>query len=116
MESLKNEDEIFLATGQEEKKLEIALKRYFQLLPEEEKLRSRYGGYLSRRLRPAVQKLIQKGENRKLELLLKENPPSVMALDGFLELALFCKNQEAQILLLRMKREKGGFQGKDWEL
>lgn len=116
MDAMKKEDEIFLTTKQAAKKLEIALQRYFELLPQEEELKKRYGNYLFLRLRPAAQELIRQGENRKLEQLLEELQPEPAVLDQFLDTALSCKNQEAQMLLLRRKKTGKGFHEKNWEL
>lgn len=110
------EDKQFITASREEKKLEIALKRYFELTEQEEILKLRYQTYLLRRFRPAVHQLIARKENRKLELLLQENPVEPAVLDAFLNMAFSCKNQEAQILLLRQKEKQKGFRAKNWEL
>ena len=55
-------DEQFLTTSQEDKKLQIALSRYFssaQLSPE---CKKRYEAYLKKRLRPCMLKLLEIGD------------------------------------------------------
>lgn len=108
-------DRRFQESGQEEIRLSIALERYFQI-QEEGALRKRYQEYLSLRLRPAVQRLIEQGKNRQFMKLLEENPINAAMLDSFILEAGRCKNREAQILLLGRKKEMEGFSQESWEL
>ena len=108
-------DREFLETKQADKKLSIALLRYFDL-EKEDKKKNLYGGYLKLRLRPAVELLIKKKENKKMQELIKEQGADENLVDSFLKTAVKYGNQEAQIFLLKEKENLGGFQEKSWEL
>ncbi len=109
------QDKEFLETKQADKKLSIALSRYFEL-DEEEKRKKMYADYLKLRLRPAVEKLIKNKENQKLRELIKEQEIEGKMMDDFLKVAIKYGNQEAQIFLLKEKETLGKFQEKSWEL
>lgn len=109
------QDKEFLETKQAEKKLSIALSRYFELDREEER-KKLYAEYLKLRLRPAVEQLIKKKENQKMMELIKEQGAEENLIDDFLKTAMKYSNQEAQIFLLEEKEALGRFQEKSWEL
>lgn len=108
-------DKVFSETKQADKKLSIALMRYFDLKKEDKRKRL-YGEYLKLRFRPAVELLIKKKENKKLTELIKEQEADENLLNSFLKTAVQYGNQEAQIFLLQEKEALGGFQEKSWEL
>lgn len=108
-------DKEFLETKQADKKLNIALMRYFDL-EQEDKRKKVYGEYLKLRFRPAVELLIKKKENEKVTELIKEQEIDENHINSFLKTAVKYSNQEAQIFLLKEKESVGGFQEKSWEL
>ena len=109
------QDKEFLETKQADKKLSIALLRYFDL-DREEKRKNLYAEYLKLRLRPAVELLIKNKENKKMMELIKELGAEENLIDTFLKTAIKYSNQEAQIFLLKEKEVLEGFQEKSWEL
>lgn len=107
-------DKEFLGTKQADKKLSIALMRYFELEQEDERKKV-YGEYLKLRFRPAVELLIKKKENKKMTELMKEQEIDENLLNSFLKTATQYGNQEAQIILLQEKETLGGFRETSWE-
>ena len=108
-------DKVFLETKQADKKLAIALLRYFDL-EKEDKRKKLYGEYLKLRFRPAVELLIKNKENKKMTELIKEQGAEGNLIDSFLKTAVKYGNQEAQVFLLQEKEALGGFQEKSWKL
>lgn len=108
-------DKMFLETKQADKKLNIALLRYFDLESEDKK-KNIYREYLKLRFRPAVELLIKNKENKKMAELIKEQGAERELIDSFLKTAVKYNNQEAQIFLLREKENLGEFKAKSWEL
>lgn len=108
-------DKEFLETKQADKKLSIALLRYFDL-EKEDKRKKLYGEYLKLRFRPAVELLIKKKENKKMKELIKEQGTDENLINSFLKTSVQYGNQEAQVFLLQEKEVLGGFQEKSWEL
>lgn len=91
-------DEKFLTSQQESVKLDIALWRYFEG-------QKKYESYLSRRIHPAGERLIQQEDNRKLKCFLETFSVEGPVLEDFLLKAEKYKNTEAQLILLRRKEE-----------
>lgn len=108
-------DKEFFETKQADKKLSIALMRYFALEQEDERKKV-YREYLKLRFRPAVELLIKKKENKKMTELIKEQGADEKLLSSFLKTAVQYGNPEAQIFLLQEKAALGGFREKNWEL
>lgn len=108
-------DKEFFETKQADKKLSIALMRYFALEQKDERKKV-YREYLKLRFRPAVELLIKKKENKKMTELIKEQGEDENLLNSFLKTAVQYGNQEAQIFLLQEKEALGGFQEDNWEL
>lgn len=109
-------DEKFLSGKQEKIRLELALKRYFSCRTwEKDKVRKEYGPYLSLRIRPAGEWLIQQRENRKLAVLLEDFQLQGAVLESLLLKAEKYQNTEAQIFLLQKKKEQQGFKEEGWE-
>lgn len=108
-------DKKFLETKQADKKLSIALQRYFDI-DNENKMKRIYAEYLKLRFRPAMAELMKQKENKKMIKLLRENNTEGNILDIFIREAIKYNNQEAQILLLREKEKHSGFQERNWEL
>ena len=108
-------DKTFFETKQADKKLNIALMRYFDLELYDKK-KNLYEEYLKLRFRPAVELLIKNKENKKMKELIKEQGIERKLIDSFLKTAVKYDNQEAQIFLLREKENLGGFKEKSWEV
>ena len=115
MKSEKEQDQKFLASGQEKLRLQIALERFVELEPEEA-MYSIYREYLVRRFRPAMESLIRAQESLKAEKLFscKEMTPGL--LEELLGMASGCANTECYLWLLEQKRALYGFERKDMEL
>ena len=104
----------FQETGQEKKKLELALEGFFT--ETEEDRREAYGRYLRRRIRPAVEFLIRSEDVEKMEALEQQGWFGAKELEGFLNTARAEKSLSALAWLLRLKDEKYGYEDRDFSL
>lgn len=100
-------EEKFLTTRQERIKLNIALTRFFEVASDEWK--ERYGAYLKKRFRAAMNVLIEEGNLFKIEQLCDNDWYTERMLQEFMEYARQKDQLEIFVYLLRLKREKFGF-------
>lgn len=78
-------EEEFLSTGQEARRLSIALLRFIQINDPEWK--NKYQKYLSLRFRPALSTLIREGDLTRIRALCSFAPVTESALNSFIEVA-----------------------------
>lgn len=109
-------DEKFLTSGQESIRLEIALKRFFELDMTDEKLYVRYLEYLTKRFHPAMEKLMAAGKKPQAEILFSKVEITEIQLEKLLESAMNSHSTESILWLLEEKKKRFGFGGKDMEL
>lgn len=105
----------FRETKQEPLRLEAALRGFF-LEGVEPAQREDYGGYLRRRVRPAVEKLIEEDRADRLEQLEKLGWFDARQVDEYIRMAREREKVSALVWLLELKREKYGYHDKDFSL
>lgn len=105
----------FQETGQEKRKLEIALEGFFMEKGEEAR-KEVYGTYLKRRIRSAMEVLIRSEDVGKMEVLEQQGWFGAKELEGFLRTARAEKSLSALAWLLRLKDEKYGYEDRDFTL
>lgn len=108
--------EKFLTSQQAAVRLEMALRGF--LVPEgftQEQHRA-FEAYLKERIRPAVQRLIERDEWEKLSVLEEQGWLSSAVIEEGLSVAIAQKKTAAFLWLLQQKAEKYGFHDRDLEL
>lgn len=110
----------FKETKQEAVRLDMALQGFFQDAAEKEKdrevHREAYSRYLKLRIRPAMELLIKREDLDKIEQLEIQGWFGAQELEGFLRLAREQGKTSILMWLLHLKKEKYGFQEKDFSL
>lgn len=107
----------FHETRQEAQKLRAALKGFFQnatTIPEEHK--KEYGQYLKRRIRPAVEQLIQEEAVEKIRELEQLGWFHGQELGGFIKIAQRYEKPASLMYFLQRKDEVYGYHDKDFSL
>ena len=115
----------FKETGQEQIKLEIALEGFFSEESEMQQLQKtmaqqiyleEYGGYLKRRIRPAVEMLIEADAVEKIEKLEMQGWFGKRELESFIETARRKKKTTVLAFLMQLKDKKYGYEDRDFSL
>ncbi len=97
----------FDSTGQEARKLSIALKRFTEV--SNPAWKEKYDRYLSLRFRPAMSELIRQGDFERIRELCLFAPVTEAALDSFIDEAALHRQEEILAFLLEFKRDHFGF-------
>lgn len=105
----------FQETRQEPLRLAAALRGFFRegIDPAQ---REAYGGYLRRRIRPAVEKLIEEDRVDRLEQLEELGWFDARQVDEYLRMARERGKISALVWLLELKWKKYGYHDKDFSL
>lgn len=115
-----NQEELyrrFKETGQEQIRLETALKGFFaEKKCGEGKYTREYESYLKRRIRPSMECLIEAENVEKIEYLEQLGWFDGQKIDDFIRIAGERHRQQALVCLLRIKNEKYGYKDKDFTL
>lgn len=115
-----NQEELyrrFKETGQEQIRLETALKGFFAEKERKDgKYAREYESYLKRRIRPSVEALIEAESVERIEYLEKLGWFDGQKIDDFIRIARERRRQQALVCLLRIKNEKYGYEDKDFTL
>lgn len=115
----------FKETGQEQIKLEIALEGFFSEESEMQQLQKtmaqqiyleEYGDYLKRRIRPAVEMLIEADAVEKIEKLEMQGWFGKRELESFIETARRKKKTTVLAFLMQLKDRKYGYEDRDFSL
>lgn len=104
----------FESTGQEARKLSIALKRFTEV--QDPAWKAKYDRYLSLRFRPAMSELIQQGDFARIRELCLFAPVTEVTLDSFIDEAALHSQEEILAFLLEFKRDHFGFHDRDFTL
>ncbi len=107
-------EEEFLSTGQEARRLSIALLRFIQI--DDHEWKNKYQKYLSLRFRPALSTLIREGDLTRIRALCSFAPVTESALNSFIDVAV--QNQQEEILsfLMNLKKDRFGFHDREFTL
>ena len=115
----------FKETGQERIKLAMALEGFFLEESETQQLQQtmdqqmyleEYGYYLKRRIRPAVEMLIEADAVDKIEKLETQGWFGKKELESFIEIARRKKKTMALAFLMQLKDRKYGYEDRDFSL
>lgn len=105
----------FRTSKQEPVKLAIALQCYFsELVPDEQK--QDYESYLQRRIRPAIQALIDEEAVGKIEFLEAKDWFGRRELEEFITTAREHQKTASLVWLLHLKNDKYGYEDADFSL
>ena len=120
MNADKKEQELyrkFSESKQESVKLSAALDGFFTKneYPQQGH-QEEYRAYLRRRIRPAVEKLIEDEDVEKMQLLEEQGWFGEKELEVFLQTARVQKKTAALVWLLQLKDEKYGYKDRDFSL
>lgn len=107
-------EEEFLSTGQETRRLAIALERFVEI--DDPEWKSKYQKYLSLRFRPALSALIHKGDLRRIQALCGFAPITGPALDSLIDEAVRDHQAEALSFLMNLKKNRFGFHDREFTL
>lgn len=107
---------IFKETRQESLRLQAALRGFFSQKPADTAHQEAYGQYLKRRIRPAVEQLIEEEAVEKIQTLEELGYFSGMELEGFIRIARTKEKPASLMWLLQLKNEKYGYQDQDFSL
>ena len=106
----------FQTTGQERIKLACALEGFFTEEKDKEAEKIAYGQYLKRRIRPAMEALIQEENVLKMEQLETKGWFGAEELDQFIAIARKERRLESLVWLMKLKDSKYGYKDKKFEL
>ena len=107
----------FSESKQESVKLSSALDGFFVKNEHPQQgHRKEYGDYLRRRIRPAMERLIENEDVEKMQLLEELGWFGEKELEGFIKAARVHKKTAALVWLLRLKVEKYGYKDRDFSL
>ena len=95
-------EEEFLSTGQEARRLSIALLRFIEI--DDPEWKNKYQKYLSLRFRPALSTLIRDGDLTRVQALCSFAPVTESTLNSFIDVAV--QNQREEILSFLMNLKK----------
>ena len=105
----------FSSSKQEPVRLAVALRGFF--LPQTGvKEKEIYEGYLRGRIRPAVETLIEEDQVEKLEIIQALGWLEGINIDRFIQIARQRQKNAALVWFLHLKKEKKGFQDRDFSL
>lgn len=106
----------FKETGQEKIRLEMALKGFFSQQEEDEQHICEYANYLKKRIRPAMENLIEAEETEKMEQLEALGWFGRKELESFLFTAEKRQKLSALVCLMQIKNRKYGYEDRDFSL
>lgn len=106
----------FQTTGQERVRLACALEGFFSEEKDKEAEKKVYGQYLKRRIRPAMEALIQEENVLKMEQLEAKGWFGAEELDQFIAAARKKRRLESLVWLMKLKDSKYGYKDKTFEL
>ena len=106
----------FQTTGQERIRLACALEGFFSEEKDKEAEKKVYGQYLKRRIRPAMEALIQEENVLKMEQLEAKGWFGAEELDQFIAVARKERRLESLVWLMRLKDQKYGYKEKKFDL
>lgn len=107
----------FSESKQESVKLSAALDGFFVKNEHPEQgHRKEYADYLRRRIRPAMERLIENEDVEKMQILEELGWFGEKELEGFIKTARARKKTAAMVWLLRLKDEKYGYKDRDFSL
>ena len=113
-------EEEFLSTGQEARRLSIALLRFIQIDAHELKgfylAENKYQKYLSLRFRPALSTLIRDGDLTRIQALCSFAPVTESALNSFIDVAVQNQREEILSFLMNLKKDRFGFHDREFTL
>lgn len=106
----------FLHTAQEAVRLTAALEGFFldEDVPAEH--HDSYAAYLKRRIRPAMERLIEADAIWQMDVLEQCGWFGVRELDGFIQKAQSSGHEAAMLWLMRRKGERYGYYDRDFTL
>ena len=107
-------EEEFLSTGQETRRLTIALKRFCEI--DDPEWKNKYQKYLSLRFRPALSALIREGDLTRIQALCSFAPVTESALNSFIDEAVGNQQEEILSFLMNLKKDRFGFHDREFTL
>ena len=107
-------EEEFLSTGQEARRLSIALLRFIQI--DDPEWKKKYQKYLSLRFRPALSTLIRDGDLTRIQALCSFAPVTESALNSFIDVAVQNQQEEVLSFLMNLKKDRFGFHDREFTL
>lgn len=108
--------QIFSETKQQPKKLAAALDGFFRESGVTVRQKEEYGAYLKRRIRPAVEQLIEEEAVDKIERLEALGWFGKEQLDGFMKIARERSKTASLVWFLHLKNEKYGYEEQKFQL
>lgn len=108
--------ETFLHSGQARLRLQAALEGFLSAGEPEEEHLAEYAAYLKRRIRPAMELLIEQQDLPGMERLEAMGWFGAAELEGFLRTAREKQKTEALVWLMKLKDEKYGYRQDEFEL
>lgn len=108
--------QIFSETKQQPKKLAAALDGFFRETGVSSAQKEAYGVYLKRRIRPAVEQLIEEEAVEKIETLERLGWFGKAQLEGFIKMARERAKTASLIWFLHLKNEKYGYEEQEFQL
>lgn len=106
----------FQTTGQERVRLACALEGFFLAENDQDERKKAYCQYLKRRIRPAMEALIQEENISKMELLEAQDWFGKEELESFICTARKERKLESLVWLMLLKNEKYGYNEKKFDL
>lgn len=107
---------IFRETRQEVQRLKAALEGFFLMADATEEHKTEYGQYLKRRIRPAVEQLIEEEAVENIRELHRLGWFHERELEGFIKTARSREKPASLMYLLQLKNESYGYRDKDFSL
>ena len=107
-------EEEFLSTGQESRRLSIALLRFCET--DDPEWKNKYQKYLSLRFRPALSALIREGDLHRIQALCSFAPVTESALNSFIDEAVRNHQEEILSFLMNLKKDRFGFHDREFTL
>ena len=107
-------EEEFLSTGQETRRLSIALKRFCEV--DDPEWKNKYQKYLSTRFRPALSALIREGDLLKIQEICSFAPVTEAALNSFIDESVQNRQEEILAYFMNLKKDRFGFHDREFTL
>ena len=107
-------EEEFLSTGQEARRLSIALERFCET--DDPEWKKKYQKYLSMRFRPALSSLIRSGDLARIQELCSFAPLTETALNSFIDEAVQSRQEEILSFFMNLKKDRFGFHDREFTL
>lgn len=107
-------EEDFLSTGQETRRLAIALKRFCEI--KDPAWKNKYQKYLALRFRPALSALIREGDLARIQALCSFAPVTEAALNSFIDESVQNRQEEILAYFMNLKKDRFGFHDREFTL